>query len=81
MCKIYQRINKESLERVNQFSYFPGCKVHTKECISYENREMKPDEIVLRRKGGVRRENNRGGKSKTHCKHIYKYHNYITIIC
>jgi hypothetical protein len=35
----------------------------------YENRKLKPIEIVLRRG----RENDRGGESKIHCKHIYKY--------
>jgi hypothetical protein len=40
-------------------------------CTIYENRRMKPVEIVLRGK----RENDRGGKSKIHCKHNCKYHN------
>jgi hypothetical protein len=52
----------------------------------YENRRMKPAEIVLRRGGGEKRENDGDGegKSKICGKHIYKYHNVspcTTIIC
>jgi hypothetical protein len=49
----------------------------------YENRIMKPDEIILRG-GAAWEENNGGDKSKMHCKHICKYHNVspcVIIIC
>jgi hypothetical protein len=46
---------------------------------------MKPDEIVLRREGGRKRENNTGGKSNEDIfKHICKHHSVsscTTIIC
>jgi hypothetical protein len=44
----------------------------------YENRRMKPVEIVLRRGGGRRRENDRGDKSD-----MCKYHSvsYTNITC
>jgi hypothetical protein len=32
----------------------------------YENRRLKPVEIVLRRRGEEKRENNGGGRSKMH---------------
>jgi hypothetical protein len=33
---------------------------------TYENRRLKPVEIVLRRRGEEKRENNGGGRSKMH---------------
>jgi hypothetical protein len=51
---------------------------------TYDNRRMKPVEIVLRRQGREKREDDGEGKSKIHCKHIHKYHNAAlctTIIC
>jgi hypothetical protein len=40
----------------------------------YENRRMKPVEIVLRRVRRGRRKNDGGSKYKIHCKHIRTYH-------
>jgi hypothetical protein len=50
----------------------------------YENKRIKPAEIVLRKGEGGRRDKDGGDKSKIHCEHIYKYHNLsscTTIIC
>jgi hypothetical protein len=51
---------------------------------TYENRRMKLVEIVLRRGGGRKRENDEGvHPTKIYFKHICKYHNaspYTTII-
>jgi hypothetical protein len=50
----------------------------------YENRRMKPVEIVLRKGGGRKRENDGGGESKAYYKHICKYHHVspcATVIC
>jgi hypothetical protein len=43
----------------------------------YENRAMKPDEIVLKWEGQGMKENTRGGESNqdTLYVYIYKYHN------
>jgi hypothetical protein len=41
----------------------------------YENKRMKPVEIVLRKERRGKRENDGGGKSEICCKHICKYHN------
>jgi hypothetical protein len=41
----------------------------------YKKRRMKPVEIVLRRWGEGKRENDGGNKSKIYCKHICKYQN------
>jgi hypothetical protein len=41
----------------------------------YKNRRVKPVQIVLRRGGGGKRENDGRGKSKIYCKHKCKYHN------
>jgi hypothetical protein len=42
----------------------------------YKNRRIKPDEIVLRRKGWGKRENmERVNPTKIYYKHICKYHN------
>jgi hypothetical protein len=42
----------------------------------YENKRMKPVEIVLRKERRGKRENDGGGKSEMCCKHICKYHMY-----
>jgi hypothetical protein len=50
----------------------------------YENRKMKPVEIVLRREGVGKRENNGRAKSNIYYKYICKYHNVspcTTVIC
>jgi hypothetical protein len=51
----------------------------------YENRSMKPVEIVLSSGGGQIRKNDGGvNLIKMHCKHICKYHNAPscpTVIC
>jgi hypothetical protein len=49
----------------------------------HENRIIKPSEIVLRRGGRGKSENDGGGESKIYCKHICKYHNVslTTITC
>jgi hypothetical protein len=50
----------------------------------YKNKRMKSVKIVLRRRVKGKRENNGGGKSKIHSKHICKYHNVFpctTITC
>jgi hypothetical protein len=50
----------------------------------YENRRMKPVEIVLRREGGRGRTIEGVNPTKIYCKHVCKYYNVspcITIIC
>jgi hypothetical protein len=41
----------------------------------YENRRIKPVEIVLRSGGGGGKKEYEGSKSKIYFKHIWKYHN------
>jgi hypothetical protein len=44
-------------------------------CVHYENRTMKPVEIVLRREKELREKDGEVNLIKIHCKHICKCHN------
>jgi hypothetical protein len=57
----YQWEGVEHKKRVNEYEC-GGCIF----VFIYENRRLKPVEIVLRRRGEEKRENNGGGRSKMH---------------